>query len=177
VSEPAGHFDIRPIAADDRLNGLSLGDGKFTPLKIFLQKHARTLEAQSLARTYGVFEAGGAKVLGYITLVCGEIVADPDEVNLTKDPAYRYRHYPAVKIARLAVDKNVRKNGLGKVLIELALGIAKDRISTAAGCRFLVVDSKQDAVEFYQKRGFTLLGTQTNLMRSDPILFIDLHKA
>ena len=63
------------------------------------------------------------------------------------------------------------------MLIDLALGIAKDRISSAAGCRFLVVDSKQDAVEFYQKRGFTLLGTQANLMRSDPILFIDLHKA
>jgi hypothetical protein len=60
VSEPADHFDIRPIAADDRLNGLSLGDGKFTPLKIFLQKHAKTLETRSLARTYGVFEAGEA---------------------------------------------------------------------------------------------------------------------
>lgn len=177
MSETTTEFDIRPITADDRLNGLSLGDSKFTPLKIFLQKHAKALEAQSLARTYGVFEAGGARVLGYITLVCGEIVADPDEVNLTKDPAYRYRHYPVVKIARLAVDKNVRKNGLGKVLIDLALGIAKDRISSAVGCRFLVVDSKQDAVEFYQKRGFTLLGTQANLMRSDPILFIDLHKA
>ena len=112
-----------------------------------------------------------------MTLVGGEIVADPDEVNLTKDPAYRYRHFPAVKIARLAVDKNVRNNGLGKVLIDLALGIAKDRISSAVGCRFLVVDSKQDAVEFYQKRGFTLLGTQNNLTRSDPILFIDLNKA
>ena len=60
MSEHASHFDIRPIAADDRLNGLSLGDSKFTPLKIFLQKHAKTLEAQSLARTYGVFEADAA---------------------------------------------------------------------------------------------------------------------
>ena len=60
MSEHAGHFEIRPIAADDRLNGLSLGDSKFTPLKIFLQKHAKALETQSLARTYGVFEAGGA---------------------------------------------------------------------------------------------------------------------
>ena len=171
------NFDLRPIASNDRLNGLSLGDEKFTPLKIFLQRHAKTLEAQSLARTYGLFAAGDSKILGYITLVCREIVADADEVNLTTDPAYRYRHYPAVKIARLAVDKSVRKNGLGKLLIELALGIAKDRISPAVGCRFIVVDSKQEAVEFYQKRGFTLIGTEANRKRSDPILFIDLNKA
>ncbi len=177
MSEQAGQLDIRPIAANDRFNGLSLGDDKFTPLKIFLQRHAKTLEAQSLARTYGVFEAGKSKILGYISLVCGEVVASADDVHLMEEPAYRYRQYPAVKIARLAVDKHLRKKGVGQALIDLALGIAKDRISMAVGCRFVVVDAKQDAVRFYQRCGFTLLATETNRMRSDPILFIDLHKA
>lgn len=156
---------------------MSLGDEKFTPLKIFLQKHARSLELQSLARTYGAFEAGEQRILGYMTLVCGEVAADADGFHLIDHRSYRYRQYPAVKIARLAVNKTMRKKGLGQLFVDLALGISKDRISPAVGCRYLVVDSKQDSVKFYQKCGFTLLDTETNLSRANPILFVDLHKA
>src|SRR5688572_2166892 len=69
-------LDIRLIEPGDRLTGLSLGDAAFTPLKTFLQKHALEYERQSLARTYAAFQVEPRKVLGYMTLVCGEVVTD-----------------------------------------------------------------------------------------------------
>ena len=112
-----------------------------------------------------------------MTLVCGEIEAQ-DGGGLAPDGnPYRYDSYPAIKVARLLVDARERKKGLGKALIEFALGTAKDVVCPSVGCRFIVVDAKAASVAFYVKQGFTLLETADNRARSEPVMFIDLHKA
>lgn len=170
---------MRQIKANDKLTGLSLGDSAFTPLKIFLQKHAKVYHQQNLARTYAAFDTAQAnKVAGYITLVSGEIVLEGDRSLLDEpDLHYNYKSYPALKIARLAVHEKYRDQKLGKFLVQLALGTAKDVICPAIGCRFVAVDSKKQAVDFYLKQGFSMLETRQNKQRSEPVLFIDLHKA
>jgi GNAT superfamily N-acetyltransferase len=176
VPDPV-EIDIRQIEPGDRLTGLSLGDQAFTPLKIFLQKHAKTYHEQNLARTYGAFLiAEKPKVIGYLTLVCGEVVTGEDDNHLLQEIDYSYKHYPAVKIARLAVDKGMRDRKLGRALVDLALGVAKDTICPAVGCRFVVVDAKKAAVPFYLRCGFTLLDTPENQERDAPVMFVDLHK-
>jgi len=82
-----------------------------------------------------------------------------------------------LKVARLAVDERHRKKNYGEFLIGLVVGTAKEIICPAAGCRFVAIDSKQSAVGFYLKQGFTLLDTPENKKRSEPVLFIDLFKA
>jgi GNAT superfamily N-acetyltransferase len=145
-------LDIRLIQQGDRLTGMSFGDPAFTPLKTFLQKHSLEYERQSLGRTYAAFRPEPQKVLGYITLVCGEVVTADGDEGLITDLDYRYRQYPAVKIARLAIDKSVQNAGLGRKLVDLALGIAKHEVSRSVGCRFVIVDSKRNAVRFYEMR-------------------------
>lgn len=169
---------VKQIKPGDRLTGLSLGEAAFTPLKTFLQKHAQKYEAQSLSRTYAAFRSDNAKVAGYVTLVCGEVVTDDGDDSLVCEPGlkYLYNHYPAVKIARLAVDKSLAGFGLGRALVSLALGQAKRVVCPTVGCRFVVVDSKKEAVKFYEKCGFTLLDTATNRQRDEPVMFIDLNK-
>jgi GNAT superfamily N-acetyltransferase len=171
--------EIRLIQPGDRLTGLSLGDQLYTPLKTFLQRHALTYERQSLSRTYAAFSATQPpKVLGYITLVCGEVVTNEDDGALVQDDGlkYLYNQYPAVKIARLAVDQRHRKSGLGQTLVGLALGTAIDSICPAVGCRFVMVDSKKGAVAFYERCGFTMLDTPANREREEPVMFVDLSK-
>jgi len=171
-------LDVRLIQPGDRLTGLSLGDAEFTPLKTFLQRYAHDYERQSLARTYAAFRPEPQKVVGYITLVCGEVVTDDGDACLIEGVDYRYRQYPAVKIARLAVDKSLqRKTGLGRHLVDLALGTARDVICPSVGCRFVMVESKKAAVKFYEKCGFTMLDTPANKERSEPVMFVDLSKA
>jgi GNAT superfamily N-acetyltransferase len=171
-------FEVRLIEPGDRLTGLSLG-AEFTALKTFLQRHAKAYHEKNLARTYAVFDVSlNSKVVAYVTLVCGEVVLDNGNNDILNDTGvdYKYLHYPAVKIARLAVDTRYREKGIGALLVDLALGIAKDTISPAVGCRFVVVDSKKPAVDFYIKSGFTLLDTEANRSRAEPVLFVDLQK-
>lgn len=179
AENPDNPLEIRQIEPGDRLTGLSLGDQKYTPLKTFLQKHAKAYHSKSLAKTYAAFDlTAGSKVAGYVTLVCGEIVLEGENSLLDEpDVDYRYKSYPALKIARLAVDTRYRNRDVGSTLVDLALGTAKEIICPAAGCRFMAVDSKKDAVAFYLKQGFTLLDTPENREREEPVLFIDLHKA
>ena len=169
---------IRQIALGDKLTGLSLGNPKFTPLKTFLQRHAHAYERYSLARTYAAFNTANGKVLAYVILVCGEVhIDDGDERPITDEGLkFLYNQYPAVKIARLAVDKSLRGSGIGRALVELALGVAKDTVCPAVGCRFMMVDSKQDSIEFYAKCGFTTLDTADNRERDEPVMYIDLGK-
>jgi GNAT superfamily N-acetyltransferase len=169
-------LSIKKIEPGDRLSGLSLGDASFTPLKIFLKKHARKYEENNLARTYAAFSA--AKLYGYITLVCGEVTTDAGGPALAQAPGvdYPYSHFPAIKIARLAVDTSARGSGLGRSLVDLSLGIAKDVICPAVGCRFVMVDSKKSAVPFYERCGFTILDSAENRGRAEPVMFVDLNR-
>ena len=172
-------IEIRQIQPGDRLTGLSLGDDRFTALKIFLQRHATTYEKQSLSRTYAAFNtAENDRIAGYVTIVCGEVVLADGDDPLVADEGlqYLYNQYPAVKIARLAVDRRVQRRGIGDALISLSLGIVQDFIVPNVGCRFVMVDSKRDAVAFYDRLGFTMLDTPANRERDEPVMFIDLSK-
>lgn len=171
-------IQIKQIEPGDRLTGLSLGDEAFTPLKTFLAKNALKYETQSLARTYAAFRQDNQRVVGYITLVCGQIEAGDGDEQLVQEPGlqYHYNHYPAVKIARLAVDRRLRGRELGRSFVNLALGQAKSVICPAVGCRFVVVDSKKESVTFYERCGFTMLDTQANRERASPVMWIDLNK-
>jgi GNAT superfamily N-acetyltransferase len=166
-------LDLREIVAGDRVTGLSLGDPAFTPLKTFVQRHAKAYAEQMLAKSYGVFE--GDRLVGYVTLVCGQIEVEEGEPTPdVGDAQFEYRHYPAVKIARLAVDRRYRGAGLGRHLVDFSLGLARETIASAVGCRFVVLDAKQQSVDFYLKNGFRLIDTETNRGRAEPIMFLDL---
>lgn len=179
MAQAPAAIEIRAIRAGDRFTRLSLGNARFTALKAFVQQHALIYERQSLARTYAAFDAeDNNRLVGYITLVCGEVVIDEGDPALVAADGlqYLYRQYPAVKIARLAVDQHFRGYGIGETLVNLALGIARDDISPNVGCRFVMVDSKKEAVAFYDHLGFTILDTRANRERTEPVMFVDLAK-
>jgi ribosomal protein S18 acetylase RimI-like enzyme len=169
-------LQLKEIEPGDIVTGFSLGNPAYNPLKTFLRRDAKTYHANDLGKTFGLFETYDPKYLrAYITLVCGEIEVQAGEPRI-EDVEFRYPTYPAVKIARLAVDRRFRRRGLGETLVHFALGIIKTQICPHVGCRFVVVDSKQQAVGFYVSQGFTLLDTETNRARAEPIMFIDLRK-
>lgn len=175
---PDEELTLKQIEAGDKLSGLSLGHADFAPLKAFVQKKALAFESQSLSRTYGIFGTQTKALRAYMTLVCGEVAIGPeDPVPFDNGGVeFNYKHYPAVKIARLAVDSRLQKAGVGKKLVNVALGIAKGTICPVVGCRFMMVDSKQQSVGFYLKCGFTVLDTAENRDRQAPVMFVDLGK-
>ena len=164
---------LREIGADDSVTGISLGDKAYTPLKIFLQRNAKIYAEQMLAKSYGAFD--GKKLRGYVSLLCGQIDIDDGEPSPDLGEAsYPFGEFPAVKIARLAVDYRYRGMGLGSSLVDFSLAIVRDEIASAVGCRFLVLDAKQQSADFYTKNGFHKINTALNDQRDIPIMYLDL---
>ena len=172
--ESADQFELRRLQDDDSFTSLKAGHERFAPLKLFAKKNAKRYESESLARTYVIADVSENRIAAYITLVCSEVSAE--DLVQSDGLHFPYSTFPAVKIARLLVDDRYRAYGLGRKLVNLAQGIAKEEVAPAAGCRFVVVDSKSEAVLFYERCGFTLLDTAENRARSESILYLDLHK-
>ncbi len=167
-------FNLRELSPDDSVSGLSLGDAAFNPLKTFLNRDAKKHHQQNGSKTY-VFVSTSApkKVIAYVTLLCSHVESQtpPDGLD-----GSRFTDYPAIKIARLAVDRRFTGYRLGTRLIDFTIALAQTKIMPHIGCRFLVVDSKKQAINFYIKQGFRILETEANKKATNPVMFVDLGK-
>ena len=61
--------------------------------------------------------------------------------------------YPAIKLARLAVDKKYQHRGIGKLLMKAFFKETRQLIPHEGG-RFITVDAKNTARGFYEQYGF-----------------------
>lgn len=172
-------FVVRPISVLDSVNNFKTGHKAFLPLKTFLKKQAKGFQRSMLAQTYVCVEIDSQgeehnKIIAYISLTCSEI--DLRNSYEFEDCTYanQYDSLPAIKIARLAVDNRYHGQGVGSILVNITTAIALDEIAPVAGCRFVMTDAKQGAVDFYKKQDFTLLGTSENLEVAEPVMFMDL---
>lgn len=81
--------------------------------------------------------------------------------------------HPAVKIGRLAVSQKYENNGFGRIIIEtVKRKFIADNQQT--GCRFVTVDSKQAAVDFYLRNHFEFL-TSEDETDTTRLMFFDLN--
>lgn len=169
------NIELRELHQDDGCSSLSLGDASFTPLKTFLRKEAKKLHQGNLARTFVMVETGQTKVLAYVTTLCTQI-----SVEQLQKPApvekFKYTDYPAIKLARLAVDVSLQGQGIGGRLVDFVIGLAVRHVMPHTGCRFLVVDSKSQSVPFYEIKGFKRIGEAGTDNEHYITMFIDLHQ-
>lgn len=68
---------------------------------------------------------------------------------------------PAIKIARLATDKNYERKGVARLMLKQIFHIV-DQISDDAGCRIITVDAKKEAIGFYRKYAFIEVKSKRN---------------
>lgn len=131
-----------------------------------------------LATSYVLEDIISGEVYGYFSLA-------HDRISLTDFPsnsAYNrfrkrffaqgkmFKSYPALKICRLATNKNCHGEGIGRMIVNLIIG--SYRKDNKAGCRFITVDAYADALPFYDKMGFSPLskedeGAATRLLYFD----------
>ena len=109
--------------------------------------------------------------MAYISISVGEI--SNTDATVPEIPEYNFS-YPSVKIARLAVDTSLQRQGFGGNLVDYSIAVIKRHITPHVGCRFVVVDANRPAIEFYRKHGFTLVDTDANREKDHPLMFLDL---
>jgi len=169
---------LRQIESGDKTTGLSLGDKESVPLKTFLRKCALEFHRGDIGKTYVLVspDEDAPRIWAYITLMCSEISLG-DSYSLDDcTKASQYKVFPAIKIARLAVDSQIQGIGYGTALIDWSVSLAKKDFMPWVGCRFVILDAKELVVNFYESSGFTMLDTKMNRKSKHPVMFIDLHK-
>jgi len=122
-------------------------------LNSYLHRSARQSQDRDIGRTCVALEVGQTRVWGYYTLSSASVGFEeyPENVGLPHYPI------PAVLLARLAVDKRLQGQGIGRDLLVHALGVAR-RHADSVGAAIVIVEAIDEAAQaFYEKYGFRLL--------------------
>jgi GNAT superfamily N-acetyltransferase len=127
-------------------------------LNRFLIRHALSSQLASASQTYVGLD--DATVVGFYTLVVGEVRYDAAPERLTKGLA---RHpVPIMLLARLAVGLGRQGHGLGAGLLKDAMRRTL-QAAEIAGIRAFAVHAKDDAARrFYEHFGFAESPTDPN---------------
>ena len=120
-------------------------------LNNFLKKYAYQNQNRYLIGVTYVVHIDN-KIIGYITLSASSL----KKVTLNKNKPYD--DIPVLRIGRIAVDKNYQNKGIGKRLLKFGINKALE-LKENFGCVGVVVDAKEEAVNFYKKFGFIEINT------------------
>ena len=134
----------------DDLNNINLrefdcGDAL---LNEYLINYAKKNSLANISKTYILEEENS--IVGYVTLAAASLLFFELPDGYETLPKYPI---PAIRIARLAVDKKHQGKHYGELLLAYALKQSLN-ISVRIGVKFVIVDAKDSAIGFYKKYGF-----------------------
>lgn len=137
---------VHPLRSENDHDHFASGD---LVLDRFLLQFAGQNMRKYVGMTYVAEESGF--VLAYVTLAaCSARRDDIAEAMRCSLPAYPL---PALRVARLAVDRGFHGQGIGTLLLGTAFDIALEMTRTV-GCVAVLVDAKPEAAGFYERFGF-----------------------
>jgi GNAT superfamily N-acetyltransferase len=135
---------IEKLRRDHPIDAFDCGE---EALNNWLRKHALQNQGAGAAQTY--VGLAGEVVIGYYSLAVGQIEYIDAPERLRKGLA---RHpVPIMLLARLAVDKNWQKKGVGRALLRDAV-LRTVQAAEIAGIRALAVHAKDDAARRYYEQ-------------------------
>ncbi len=151
-------WQIERLAKSHERSGFSCGKW---PLDEFIRTLVTQYEKRNLGRSYVGVRPGESRVCGYYTLTSGAVpflhLPAPAAKKLPKHPV------PVILLARLAVDQNAQRQGLGEALLLDALDRCSSMADSLGVYAVEVAAIDQSAKLFYEKYGFV------------PLLDTDLH--
>ena len=143
----AWSYRIEPL---DKRHDRSRFNSGIEALDIYLRNLAGQDLKRDVASVFVAVKPDTYEICGYYTLAAGSIpyvsVSADERKGLPK-----YESLPAVRLGRLAIDKNHQGRRLGEFLLYDAFKYAA---SQSIAWKFFIVDSKDHAINFYLKFGF-----------------------
>lgn len=120
-----------------------------------------------MGRTY-VFRYEG-RIVGYIVLAMAHLPG-AEQAHLNIDT---YGTVPALLISHLATHKRYERRGIGRNMVLWAINYAR-KAAKNMGCRIVLVGSKPDVLEFYEKLEFVHADTETDIPNT---MYFDIQNA
>ncbi len=138
---------IRALSSGDDRTAFRSGNEELD--RFFLKYASLNQFVHHLGVTYVTVE--GDRVLGYATVAPATLQGDDfPSVRSRKLPRYPL---PALRLARLAVQKEFQGKGVGTGLLRYVFSLALE-MSAKVGCVGILVDAKPTAVTYYSEFGF-----------------------
>ena len=154
-------FRIQKLSQDTDLGSFNSTDAE---LNDFLLEEAKDYQKELLAVTYIVVDKQTERIAAYYSLLNDTIrfgegdKAVRNRINRRIPHSKQRNSYPAIKLGRLAVDKQYAGEGLGKrLLYDIAYRYSS---GYGSGCRFVTVDAVTSALGFYEHFGFKLFSAK-----------------
>lgn len=161
---------IIPLTKEHNVREFDCGD---TDLNEFVQVDCHSYQNQYLSHTRLAFHEG--RIVGYVTLLSDCIILKTNEKRKLFSFHGKIYFFPALKIARLGVQRNLQKNGIGRSLLVYSIGVAAHlNHQLSVGCRFVTVDAYPESVSWYEKRGFIFNRHYMNTNLTHPSMRFDL---
>ena len=116
----------------------------------------------NISKTFLLIHKETRELLAYMTLSADSIKLTSEEKELHDIEKVPYASIPAVKVGKLAVNKEIsdkaKRKGYGSFLLEMARAYAFGMNELGVACRFITVDAdiqyEPDTPQFYFKNGF-----------------------
>ncbi len=116
----------------------------------------------NISKTFLLLHRKTNELLAYMTFSADSIKLTNEEKELHDISKVPYASIPALKVGKLAVNKEVsdevKRKGYGLFMLDMARAFAFDMNEMGIACRFITVDAdieyEPNTPKFYQKNGF-----------------------
>lgn len=135
-------------------------------LKDFLVSKAKDFHTELLAKTYILEDKN--QTIAYFSIFNDSLRIEDVEDDLSKTGLRKLlsnlvthrkrhlKHFPAIKIGRLAVCDVKKEKGLGRDIMKFIINLAIEQNEVSA-CKFITVDAYANSLGYYEKMGFVYL--------------------
>ena len=149
-------FSLEQLTGKNRLDSFSC---KIEEYNEYLFQEALRSQEDKMALTWLLLERSTGTIAAYMSLIADAIKLSVTEKEL-HNLAYPFKTVPAMKIAKLAVSTPFQEkyNGIGSLMVDMAIQIAEACNELHFACRFITVDAdiehNETVLKFYEKNGF-----------------------
>ena len=139
---------------------------------------SKDYQAELLAKTYLVVNEENGDLIAFFSLLNDTVrLEDTDKttanrINRKIPNSKRRKHYPALKIGRLAVDSRYAGLGIGVNILKTICTMF--RYGNRTGCRIITVDALTSATGFYQTKGDFRFFTDADKDDDTRLMYFDL---
>jgi len=163
------NYNLVQLSSKTKVSDFDCGN---QDLNEFIQEDALKNQNIWLSVTM-TLEGDDGSLLGFYTITPDTL--HKGRIDITdKIAEYPYQKYPAIKLARLAVDKRYQGKGIGDRLMKEFFMHAW-KFAMQGGGRFITVDAKNTAVSFYKLYDFRAVSSHEN--EEIVPMYLDFYKS